>query len=72
LHPHLAAFTIPTAEESTKIETSVASNSGPDIFGFGSAVVPTAAVTGAFVVLTDALWNTIGGSEGKASSSRRN
>ncbi len=54
------------AEESTKIETSVASNSGPDIFEFGSTVVPTAAATGAFVVITDALWNTIGGSEGKA------
>ncbi|HEV7214706.1 MAG TPA: ABC transporter substrate-binding protein, partial [Chloroflexota bacterium] len=35
------------AEESTKIETSVASNSGPDIFEFGSTVIPTASATGA-------------------------
>lgn len=49
------------AEESSKIETSVASSSGPDIFEFGSTLVPTAAATGAFVVLTDSLWNTLGG-----------
>lgn len=49
------------AEESTKIETSVAASSGPDMFEFGSTVLPTAAATGAFVTLTNALWNELGG-----------
>ncbi|MCL4544737.1 MAG: extracellular solute-binding protein [Chloroflexi bacterium] len=49
------------AEESSKIETSLASGSGPDVFEFGSTLVPTAAATGAFVVLTNADWAVLGG-----------
>lgn len=49
------------SEETTKIETSVASGSGPDIFEFGSTVVPTAAATGDYVVLSTSDWDTLGG-----------
>lgn len=48
-------------EESTKIETSAASHSGPDIFALGSAVMPTAYATGAFRMFTAADWNQVGG-----------
>ncbi|MFZ0216104.1 MAG: extracellular solute-binding protein [Candidatus Dormiibacterota bacterium] len=48
-------------EELTKVETSAASHSGPDIFEFGTTLVPTAYATGAFEVITDDLWNQLGG-----------
>lgn len=50
-----------SGEELTKVETSAASQSGPDIFEFGTTLVPTAYATGAFEVLTDDLWNQLGG-----------
>jgi multiple sugar transport system substrate-binding protein len=49
------------AQETTKIETSVAAGTGPDIFEFGSTVLPTAAATGDYVVLSDADWTALGG-----------
>jgi multiple sugar transport system substrate-binding protein len=48
-------------EETTKIETSAASHSGPDIFALGSAVMPTAWATGAVKTFTKADWNAVGG-----------
>ena len=48
-------------EETTKLETAAASHEGPDIFEFGSTLVPTAAASKAFEVLTDAEWNQLGG-----------
>ena len=48
-------------EELTKVETSAASHSGPDIFEFGTTLVPTAYATGAFETITDDLWNQLGG-----------
>ncbi|MGH2458357.1 MAG: extracellular solute-binding protein, partial [Chloroflexota bacterium] len=49
------------AEETNKIETSVASGSGPDIFEFGTTVLPTAAATGDYVILSTSDWDAIGG-----------
>lgn len=49
------------AEETQKLENAVASGGGPDIFEFGSTVVPTAAATGDFVILSTAEWDTLGG-----------
>jgi len=49
------------AEETTKLETSAAAQDGTDIFEFGSTLVPTAYATKAFEVLTDDMWNHIGG-----------
>lgn len=49
------------SQETTKIETSVASGTGPDIFEFGSTVLPTAAATGDYVVLDTADWDALGG-----------
>jgi multiple sugar transport system substrate-binding protein len=50
-----------SGEELTKVETSAASQSGPDIFQFGSTLVPTAYATGAFETITDDLWSQLGG-----------
>jgi len=49
------------AEETTKLETSSAAQEGPDIFEFGSTLVPTAYATGSFEVFTNDMWNHIGG-----------
>lgn len=49
------------AEETTKLETASAAQEGPDIFEFGSTVVPTAYATNSFEVFTDDMWNHIGG-----------
>jgi multiple sugar transport system substrate-binding protein len=49
------------AEETTKLETSAAAQEGPDIFEFGSTLVPTAYATGSFEVFTNDMWNHIGG-----------
>lgn len=49
------------AEEQTKLETSAAAHEGPDIFEFGSTVVPTGYASGAFEVITSSMWNELGG-----------
>jgi len=48
-------------DELTKIQTSVISGQGPDIYNLGTTFTPTANATGAFVTLTDADWDKIGG-----------
>ena len=50
-----------SGEELTKVETAAASHSGPDVFEFGTTLVPTAYATGAFETITDDLWNQLGG-----------
>lgn len=49
------------AEEQTKLETGVAAREGPDIFEFGSTVVPTAYASGAFETITNSMWDELGG-----------
>jgi len=49
------------AEEQTKLETSAAAREGPDIFEFGSTVVPTAYASGSFEVITSSMWDQLGG-----------
>jgi multiple sugar transport system substrate-binding protein len=51
------------ADEQTLIQTSVVSNSGPDVFAMGTTFVPVAEATGAFVVLSDEDWDAVGGRE---------
>ncbi len=48
-------------DELTKIQTSVLSGQGPDIYGLGTTFTPTAYSTGAFVTLGDAEWKKVGG-----------
>lgn len=48
-------------DELTKIQTSVVSGQGPDVYALGTTFTPTAYATGAFVNLTDADWAKIGG-----------
>lgn len=48
-------------DELTKIQTSVLSGQGPDLYNLGSTFTPTAYSTGAFVQLTDADWKKVGG-----------
>ncbi len=48
-------------DELTKIQTSVLSGQGPDIYDLGTTFTPTAYSTGAFVKLTDADWTKLGG-----------
>jgi multiple sugar transport system substrate-binding protein len=48
-------------DELTKIQTSVVSGQGPDIYDLGTTFTPTAYSTGAFVKLTDADWDKVGG-----------
>lgn len=48
-------------EEQTKLQTSIVSGNGPDIFDFGTTFVPTAQATGGFVTLSTSDWNTAGG-----------
>ena len=50
-------------EELTKIQTSVVSGSGPDVYAVGTTMTPTAYSTGAFVKLGDAEWQKIGGKD---------
>jgi multiple sugar transport system substrate-binding protein len=49
------------AEEQTKLTTGVAAGEGPDIFEFGSTVVPTAYASGAFETITNSMWDELGG-----------
>ncbi|SEA65829.1 ABC transporter substrate-binding protein [Leifsonia sp. 21MFCrub1.1] len=48
-------------DELTKIQTSVLSGQGPDIYDLGTTFTPTAYSTGAFVKLTKDDWEKVGG-----------
>src|ERR1051325_1823026 len=48
-------------DQLTKIQTSVLSGQGPDIYALGTTFTPTAYATKAFVELTADDWNAIGG-----------
>lgn len=48
-------------DELTKIQTSVVSGQGPDVYAIGTSFAPTAYATGAFVTLSDADWKAVGG-----------
>lgn len=48
-------------EEVTKLETSAASREGPDIFEFGSTVVPTGYASNAFDMISNSMWDELGG-----------
>jgi len=50
-----------SSEEQTKLQTSIVSGSGPDVFSFGTTFVPTAQATKGFTVLTDQDWQAVGG-----------
>ena len=50
-------------DELTKIQTSVLSGQGPDVYGLGTTFTPTAYSTGAFLTLTDDDWDKVGGRE---------
>jgi len=50
-------------DELTKIQTSVVSGTGPDVYAVGTTLTPTAYSTGAFVKLGDEEWKKIGGKE---------
>lgn len=49
------------SEEQTKLQTSIASGTGPDVFSLGTGNVPTAQATGGFYTLTNQDWQTVGG-----------
>jgi len=51
------------SDELTKIQTSVVSGTGPDIYAVGTTFTPTAYSTGAFVKLGDDDWKKIGGKD---------
>ncbi|RKR74345.1 ABC transporter substrate-binding protein [Frondihabitans australicus] len=48
-------------DELTRIQTSVVSGQGPDVYSIGTTFTPTAYSLGAFVKLTAKDWNSIGG-----------
>jgi multiple sugar transport system substrate-binding protein len=50
-------------DEMTRIQTSVVSGQGPDVYGLGTTFTPTAYSTGAFVKLGDNEWNALGGKD---------
>ncbi|WP_126548611.1 extracellular solute-binding protein [Dictyobacter kobayashii] len=50
-----------SSEEQTKLQTSIVSGSGPDIFSLGTTFVPTAQATKGFTTLTADDWNKVGG-----------
>ncbi|GAA2626294.1 extracellular solute-binding protein [Paractinoplanes durhamensis] len=50
-------------DELTKIQTSVVSGSGPDVYAVGTTFTPTAYSTGAFVKMGDAEWQKVGGKD---------
>jgi multiple sugar transport system substrate-binding protein len=52
-----------SSEEQTKLQTSIVSGSGPDIFSLGTTFVPTAQATNGFTVLTDQDWRAVGGKD---------
>ena len=49
------------AQENTTLQTSLVTRQGPDIFEFGSTLVPTAYSTNGFHVLTPQQWAFLGG-----------
>lgn len=50
-------------DELTRIQTSVVSGEGPDVYSLGTTFTPTAYSTGAFVKLGDAAWGKVGGKD---------
>ncbi len=50
-------------DELTKIQTSVVSGQGPDVYSLGTTFTPTAYGTGAFVKLGDKEWSALGGKD---------
>lgn len=48
-------------DEQTKIQTSMVSGTGPDVYQLGTTFTPIAYATGGFRVLNDADWKRIGG-----------
>ncbi|WP_306204680.1 ABC transporter substrate-binding protein [Actinoplanes sp. RD1] len=50
-------------DELTKIQTSVVSGTGPDVYAVGTTLTPTAYSTGAFVKLDDEAWGKVGGKD---------
>ncbi|GIF75031.1 sugar ABC transporter substrate-binding protein [Asanoa siamensis] len=48
-------------DELTKIQTSVVSGQGPDVYALGTTFTPTAYATGAFVELKKEDWDKVGG-----------
>jgi len=50
-------------DELTKIQTSVVSGTGPDVYAVGTTFTPTAYSTGAFVKLGDEQWQKVGGKD---------
>lgn len=51
------------ADELTKIQTSVVSGTGPDVYAVGTTFTPTAYSTNAFVKLGPAEWEKLGGKD---------
>jgi multiple sugar transport system substrate-binding protein len=51
------------ADEQKRIQTSVVSGEGPDVYSLGTTFTPVAQATKAFVELGDAEWAAIGGRE---------
>ena len=52
-----------SADETTKIQTSIVAGSGPDLYNLGTTFTPVAYATGGFLTLTDDDWKKIGGRE---------
>ncbi|WP_328610652.1 extracellular solute-binding protein [Amycolatopsis sp. NBC_00345] len=52
-----------TGDVLTRMQTSVISNQGPDVFELGTTFTPTAFSTGAFTTLTDEDWAKVGGKQ---------
>lgn len=50
-------------DELTRIQTSVVSGQGPDIYSLGTTFTPTAYATKAFVTLSDDDWKKVGGKD---------
>ncbi|WP_165976904.1 ABC transporter substrate-binding protein [Arthrobacter nitrophenolicus] len=50
-------------DELTRIQTSVVSGQGPDVYGLGTTFTPTAYATNAFVKLSDEDWDKVGGKD---------
>jgi len=49
------------SEAMTKLQTSMISGSGPDVFSLGASTIPTAESTKGFTTLTDQDWQAVGG-----------
>lgn len=49
------------SDETTTLETSLATHNGPNLFEFGSTIVPVAYATKGFRVLSAQDWNAVGG-----------